>query len=57
VGVCERNNSVDTKVSAEGEAGGAPGARADSPAAHGEGHDEAGCAPAACGLYIYCVSL
>jgi len=48
VRICERNNSADSKVSEEGEGGGAPGARAEiSPAAHGEDHCEVGCAPAA----------
>ncbi|GAB0188514.1 acid sphingomyelinase-like phosphodiesterase 3b [Grus japonensis] len=31
VRICERNSSADTKVSAEGGAGGAPGARAEIP--------------------------
>ena len=37
---CESHSSADTKVSAGG-AGGAPGARADSPAAPGVDHGEA----------------
>jgi len=48
--ICERNNSADTKVSEEG--GGRRCSRhqsRDSPAARGEDHGEAGCAPAAHG--------
>ncbi|CAM9245182.1 unnamed protein product [Bubo scandiacus] len=45
----ERNNSADPKVIEEGGGGGASGTGADSPAAHGEDHSEAGCAPAAHG--------
>ncbi|KAJ7415730.1 protein pxr1-like [Willisornis vidua] len=40
VRICESNNSADTRVSEEGGAGDAPGAGADSPAAHGAAHDE-----------------
>lgn len=34
--MCWRSSSADTKVSGEGQAGGAPCARADSPSARGE---------------------
>ncbi|KAF4803710.1 hypothetical protein TURU_013805 [Turdus rufiventris] len=38
---CEKSNSADTKLSEEGEGGGAPGTRADSSAGRGEDHGEA----------------